>query len=237
MRYHFYYDRVESTMSAYQKLKEITEEPLVVRAGTQLSGIGRADHIWLSPPGGLWLTFDIKLASSIPSFALYAGFCLHKCLEQTFSPLRDKLAIKWTNDLMYGPQKLGGILCRFQPRNSTYQVGVGLNTNNSIDPLLGKFGAVALKDILGFEVDNEYLCNLIVRTVDENLAHTSSTLGYITYCNDHLFGKGRIAEMEMGGLRVQAEILGIDPSGALLIRKEMGELVTVHTGSILTFLD
>jgi len=237
MRYHFFYDSVESTMSEYNKLKEITEEPLVVRAGTQLSGIGRADHIWLSPPGGLWLTFDIMLASSIPSFALYAGYCLHQCLGQVYSPLTDHLSIKWTNDLMFDKQKLGGILCRFQPKNSTYQVGIGLNTNNAIDPQLGKFGAISLHDILGFDIDNEYLCNFIVRAMEENIAHTRSSLIYITYCNDHLFGKGRVAVLEMGGLHVQAEILGIDPSGALLIRKEMGELVTVHTGSILTFLD
>jgi len=60
---------------------------------------------------------------------------------------------------------------------------------------------------------------------------------YLNYCNDYLFGKGRIALLETGGTNLEAEIIEIDESGALLTRNEKGELITVHTGSILKFLN
>lgn len=237
MRNYFYYEQSDNTMIEYQKLKELYDIPIAVRTGTQRSGIGRADHIWLSPPGGLWFSFDIHLPYSLPSFALYTGACLHKGLIRLFSSLQGHLSLKWTNDLMYDQQKLGGILCRYNQRNSLYQIGMGINTNNSIDPELGKFGAVALKDILGFKIDNEWLCRLLINEIERHLREGGNELSFLTYCNDNLFGKGRWAVVEMGGLKTPAEILGIDTSGALLIRKKMGEYNRVHTGSILYFLD
>lgn len=224
-------------MSEYQKLKGIYDTPVAVRAGTQQSGIGRADHIWLSPPGGLWFSFDMVMPVSVPSFALYTGACLHKTMLELFAPLHGHLSLKWTNDLMYDQLKLGGILCRYNQRNSLYQIGIGINTNNEIDANLGKFGAVALKDILGFEIANEWLCRMLIREMEENVIHNGNELTFLTYCNENLFGKGQWAVIEMGGLKINAEILGIDNSGALLIRKEMGEYNRVHTGSILYFLN
>lgn len=224
-------------MVEYQKLKELYDVPIALRAGTQRSGIGRADHIWLSPYGGLWFSFDIHLSFSLPSFALYAGACLHKCLISLFSALEGHLTLKWTNDLMYDDKKLGGILCRYNQRNSLYQIGVGINTNNAIDPDLGKFGAVALGDILNFKISNECLCRMLITEMEENLIKDDSELSFLTYCNDNLFGKGRWAVVEMGGLKTNAEILGIDASGALMIRREMGEYNRIHTGSILYFLE
>jgi BirA family biotin operon repressor/biotin-[acetyl-CoA-carboxylase] ligase len=237
MRSFFYYDQLDSTMSEYQRLRELNDTPLAVRAGTQADGIGRADHIWLSPPGGLWFTFDIKLDHSIPSFALFTGYCLHHCLEKMFSPMQGKLKIKWTNDIMYDDHKLGGILCRYQQSKKMYTIGIGLNTNNPIDGNLGKFGAINLAGILGFEISNIHLFRAIIKGMEGYTWVMNQEMTYLTYCNEHLFGKNRWAVLEMGGLKVKAEIIGIDKSGALIIRKEMGEYLSMHTGSILEFLD
>lgn len=237
MRNYFYYDELDSTMNEYQRLKECTDTLISVRAGTQADGIGRAKHIWLSPPGGLWFTFDIAYDHSIPSFALFAGFCIHNCLSTLFEPLQNKLKIKWTNDIMYDNHKLGGILCRYQQAKQIYTVGIGINTNNEIDAKLGKFGAISLAQILGFPVSNSYLCKAMIKCLEGHCWEIEDELGYLTYCNENLFGKGRWAKLEIGGLMVMAEIIGIDKSGALIIRKEMGEFVPMHTGSILEFID
>jgi len=224
-------------MSEYQKLKEIDDNSLVVRAGTQKDGIGRNDHIWLSPPSGLWFTFDLTLDKSIPSFALYAGFCVHSCLERLFSPLIGRLKIKWTNDIILDGKKLCGILCRYQSAKQTYIIGIGINTNNEIEPTLGKFGAISLKQALGFEIDNRELCRNLVTSIEVHCKSSLDNMSFLTYSNNHLFGKGRLAKLESGGLSMIAEIIGIDPSGALLIRNEMGDFTYMHTGSILEFID
>ncbi|HOE54968.1 MAG TPA: biotin--[acetyl-CoA-carboxylase] ligase [Candidatus Cloacimonas acidaminovorans] len=237
MRNYFYYDILDNTMREYNFLKELCEEPLCVRAGAQNEGLGRANHIWLSPSGGLWFTFDYENNRSLPSFALYLGFCIHQCLQSLFEPLQGKLQIKWTNDIIFSNRKLGGILCNYQPAKRTYIAGIGLNTNNEIDAELGKFGAISLKDILGFEVSNDELCRLIIKSVEDNCRFMENKKTYIDYCNAHLFGKGRFALLEMGGINIEAEIIEIDSNGALSIRNEKGELIAVHTGSILQFLD
>jgi BirA family biotin operon repressor/biotin-[acetyl-CoA-carboxylase] ligase len=237
MRNYFYYDLLDSTMLEYKRLKELNAEPLCVQAKTQNDGFGRANHIWLSPPGGLWFTFDYENNRTLPSFALYLGFCIHQCLQSLFVTLKDKLQIKWTNDIIYSGYKLGGILCHYYQDRRMYIAGVGINTNNEIDSELGKFGAICLKDILGFEVSNKELCRLIIKTVEDNCVYMDEQSSYLNYCNDYLFGKGRIALLETGGTNLEAEIIEIDESGALLTRNEKGELITVHTGSILKFLN
>ncbi|MDD4310712.1 MAG: biotin--[acetyl-CoA-carboxylase] ligase [Candidatus Cloacimonetes bacterium] len=236
MRKYYYYDELDSTMSEYLRLKESIDSPIVVRAATQKDGIGRANHIWLSPPGGLWFTFDLYLEHSVPSFALYVGFCIHECLLSLFVNLQNKLKIKWTNDIIYDDHKLGGILCRYVPAKKTYTIGIGLNTNNAIDKNLGKFGAVSLKDIIGFDVSNRYLCQSLIESIESKDKNLSSDLSYLTYCNENLFGKGRWARIELGGLTIEAEVIGIDINGALIIRKDMGEYISIHTGTILDFI-
>lgn len=224
-------------MNEYLRLKEIGSDPICVRAGTQNDGIGRGDHVWISPPGGLWFTFDIVYKIPTPSFALFTGFCLHHCMEMLFQPLQEELKIKWTNDIIFAGKKLGGILCRYQPSKNLYTIGIGINTNNDIDPNLGKFGAISLKQILGFEVSNTFLCRALIKGIEEQCQTKATNLNYLTYCNNQLFGKGRLANIEVSGLEIKAEILGIDSSGALLVRKEMGELISIHSGSIIDFVD
>lgn len=237
MRNFYYYDKLDSTMLEYHRLKEINDRPLAVRVGTQDDGIGRANHIWLSPPGGLWFTFDYEYTKALPSFSLYLGFCIHKCLISLFEPLNGKLKIKWTNDIIYGGRKLGGILCHYLAGKRTYVIGIGLNTNNEIDSELGKLGATNLKDVLGFEISNSELCRQIIFSVEDNCKYMEDEMVYLTYCNENLFGRDRRALVESGGINIEAEITGIAPSGALLIRNDWGDLISVHTGSIIDFLD
>ncbi|MBP9037689.1 MAG: hypothetical protein KBG38_07975, partial [Candidatus Cloacimonas sp.] len=75
------------------------------------------------------------------------------------------------------------------------------------------------------------------KSVEDNCRFMENKKTYIDYCNAHLFGKGRFALLEMGGINIEAEIIEIDNNGALSIRNEKGELIAMHTGSILQFLD
>lgn len=227
----FYYDELDSTMLEHKRLQEHCKGLICVRANTQDDGKGRDDRIWLSPPGGLWITFDLKYPTVVPSFALFLGYCLHRELIRLFAPLQDGLSIKWTNDIMYKGKKLGGILCKNHPGH--YIIGIGLNTNNEIDPELGKFGAISLKQILNCEISNEQLCYSVIEAVESHEKVLSHSITYITYCNEHLFGRNSMAQIDVGTAPFEAEILGIDLTGALIIRKSRGEIVNVHSGSIL----
>lgn len=235
-RSYFYYDSLDSTMLEYQRLQEacLNKALICVQAGSQARGVGRLEKEWISPPGGLWFTFNLRIPQVLNSFPLYIGFCIHDTLGKVFSPLEDKLQIKWTNDIIYDGKKLGGTLCQHRP--GLYTIGIGINTNNEIDSELGKFGAVSLKSILGFEVSNSYLCQILVASIEDHLRYLNHEISYITYCNEHLFGKNRMAEIDVGTTPFTAEILGLDLHGALIIRKNMGEIVNLHSGSIMKIL-
>jgi BirA family transcriptional regulator, biotin operon repressor / biotin---[acetyl-CoA-carboxylase] ligase len=228
----FYYDELDSSMLEYQRLRESCQGLICVRSGRQKDGMGRSGAVWHSPPGGLWFTFDLPYPEPVPSFALFAGYCLHRELSRLFAPLNGKLKIKWTNDIMYEGLKIGGTLCKHHPGRFT--VGIGINTNNEIDATLGKFGAISLSKILGCEISNEQLCMNLIRAVESQEKVLAHSITYITYCNEHLFGRNCMAEITEGVKPYQAEILGIDLQGALIIRKDRGEIINLHSGSILS---
>ena len=79
MRNYYYYDKLDSTMLEYQRLKEVNDLPLAVRAGTQKDGVGRANRIWLSPPGGLWFTLIMNIIN-LYLLLPYIWACIHQCL-------------------------------------------------------------------------------------------------------------------------------------------------------------
>jgi biotin-(acetyl-CoA carboxylase) ligase len=133
---------------------------------------------------------------------------------------------------MHKDKKLGGILCKSHP--GRYTVGIGINTNNKIDPELGKFGAISLKEIMNCDISNEELCYSLISAVEAQEKVLSHSITYVTYCNEHLFGRNAMAQIDVGTTPFEAEILGIDLSGALIIKKSRGEIVNLHTGSILS---
>jgi biotin-[acetyl-CoA-carboxylase] ligase BirA-like protein len=231
-RSYFFYDVLDSTMLEYQRLQEVHSGLICVRAGTQADGVGRSDKAWFSPPGGLWFTFDFLYPELVASFGLYVGYCIHHALSKEFALLKGKLQIKWTNDIIYEGRKLGGLLCKHM--GDKYYVGIGINTNNQIDCSLGKFGAVSMKEILGFDVSNEELCHTLIQAVENHRKVLAHDISYITYCNEHLFGRNCQAIIDVGTVPFEAEILGIDLHGALIVRKNMGEIVNIHSGSIMS---
>jgi len=231
-RTYFYYDLLDSTMQEYNRLRLHNAGLMSIRCGQQKDGVGRNGGAWLSPPGGLWFTFDIHYSGFVASFGLYTGYCLHRELCNLFSPLSDKLQIKWTNDIMYDGKKLGGLLCQSRP--GYYTIGIGINTNNGIDKNLGKFGMISLKEILGCDISNDQLCYSLINAVEKNERLLSHEITYITYCNEHLFGKNHLALIDVGTNPFEAEILGLDLKGSLILRKNMGEIVNINSGSILS---
>jgi len=107
-----------------------------VRAGTQSGGRGRFGRVFVSDPGGLWISAVLPAEGSLQSwagFSLMVGIHLVRMLEGLEVP---GARLRWPNDLMSGPKKLGGLLIE-QSSRQTLIVGLGLNVKNApwaIDP-------------------------------------------------------------------------------------------------------
>ncbi|MCX6100699.1 MAG: biotin--[acetyl-CoA-carboxylase] ligase, partial [Candidatus Bipolaricaulota bacterium] len=103
-----------------------------VAADEQTAGRGRHGRSWLSPTGGLYVTFIVPNDGLI---ALRAGLAAARAVEDLSIPVR----LKWPNDLIVSERKLGGIL--IETARDVALVGVGINLEESpID------GATSLRD-------------------------------------------------------------------------------------------
>lgn len=230
MKLDYRFGSIENTMLEHDKLRNISgvDTQITVRADVQTSGTGRSGHAWYSPHGGLWFTFDVPCAGFEPSFALYAGYCLHSLLQRLFG-LPD-LRVKWTNDLYWNDLKLAGILCKHQPASKGYVVGLGLNTNNTPDARMGELKATSLRTILGETVSNDWLQKLYIHEVVSQTTLLEDTSQYLRYCDEHLYGKGLKACVEGPDGMLEGVIRGIDNNGHLLVEGDV--LHSVSFGSI-----
>lgn len=236
MRAEYYFENVESTMLEYERIRGITPglSHVTVRAGAQSSGLGRSGHHWHSPQGGLWFTFDLYHPQATQSFALFAGSCLHRLLNELYD-IPD-LKIKWTNDLYYKNQKLAGILCRYQMIERYYVIGIGINTNNVEDADARLYNGVKLANIIGDGISNQHLMQLYIQKVNDLAHELTNPQIYLDYCNRHLYGKDCWARIDLGSDMVCGTIDSIDADGSLILLTPekmnitFGSVISIDTG-------
>lgn len=127
------FDEVDSTHAMALRLIDQVEveglvlRPTVVLAGAQSRGTGRGGRRWLSPRGGLylsWLSSGIgdEVANRLPMLAAAAACATLADAGAT------EARIKWPNDILVDDRKLAGILvhCR---RGTANRVTVSLGVN------------------------------------------------------------------------------------------------------------
>lgn len=104
----------DSTLSTNDDAKRAAADKSIKRAvfiaSEQTAGRGRKGRVWVSPAGGLYMTFlvrpDIE-AESVPGITLMAAV---KTCEAIESVSQLKAEIKWPNDVLISGRKLAGIL-------------------------------------------------------------------------------------------------------------------------------
>jgi BirA family biotin operon repressor/biotin-[acetyl-CoA-carboxylase] ligase len=104
-------------------------EGLVLVAEAQTAGRGRLGRRWQSPPGTA-LTFSVLLrpagvpAASLGWLPLLAGVAVASAVTEVTAV---ETRLKWPNDLLVGPAKLGGILA--EGWDGAIVVGAGINVS------------------------------------------------------------------------------------------------------------
>ena len=118
-------DEVDSTQRVAADLPPWS----AVLAVHQTGGRGQRERRFTSDPGGLYLTAVVPFdgdAAGWRGFALAIGRAAMNVL--TDLGVQD-LRLRWPNDLMIGPRKVGGILVE-QGGPHTLLVGIGINVTN-----------------------------------------------------------------------------------------------------------
>ncbi|HOH47494.1 MAG TPA: biotin--[acetyl-CoA-carboxylase] ligase [Candidatus Cloacimonadota bacterium] len=228
----FHYDVLDSTMKEYERLCGIEiSSAKIVRADRQSQGLGRGANQWDSSLGGLWFTFDLFYPELVDSFALYVGVCLHRSLLSLFDGMKPHLRIKWPNDLFYDDRKLAGILCKHSVETG-YVIGIGINTNNTIENPDLVQNTASLTQIIGSPVSNNELMHIFMLSIVENLSQIKNPSLYLDYCNDNLYGMGRYATVNMFENKSRGIIRGLDNSGAVLLETSDGQIKAFNAGGL-----
>jgi BirA family biotin operon repressor/biotin-[acetyl-CoA-carboxylase] ligase len=118
-------DEVDSTQRAAADLPPWT----AVVAAVQTGGRGQRDRSFTSDKGGLYVTAVVPFdgdGAGWRGFALAIGRAVVNELAQLGV---EDLRLRWPNDVMIGPRKVGGILVE-QGGPRTLLVGIGLNITN-----------------------------------------------------------------------------------------------------------
>lgn len=236
-----WFDSIDST-NTRAKIMALQGAPhgTVLIADSQTGGRGRLGRSFHSPAGsGIYLSVILRPqchASELMHLTCATGVAMCDAVESACS-LRP--GIKWTNDLVIGKRKLGGILTELSLESNGFAafavVGIGINCNQNTSDFPNDIQSIATS--LSMETGNPISRPSVISAMITHLEIMSRCL---------LTQKHRIMERyRCDCITVGQEIsvvcgrnirhgtaLSIDDDGALLVRFADGHTECVNSGEV-----
>lgn len=236
-----YFDTIDSTNTRAKELG-LTGAPhgTAVLAGRQTAGRGRLGRSFHSLDGqGIYLSMVLRPgchASQLMHLTCAVGVAVCNAIEAV-AGLRP--GIKWTNDLVFGKRKLGGILTELSldsGGNVNFAVvGIGINCTQKVADFPEDIRGIAtsLFEITGNEVGVPRLAAAILTFLlamsDKLLSHREEILAQ--YRKDCVT-LGKEISVVTPTLVRHGIAVDIDPDGALLVDFHDGHRETVNSGEV-----
>ncbi len=236
-----FYETVTSTQTIAKEMAvKGAEHGTLIVADEQTKGRGRLVREWYSPKGtGLW--YSIIIRPEIPlqnagQLTLLTAVAIVKAIEQTAGL---KPQIKWPNDILINGRKVCGILTELQAEENRVQsviIGIGMNVNQ--DP--GDFPET-LQNIatsLKIEADKQIsrvkllqnFCYQFEQLLNLYTAEGFSPVKTLWETYTMSIDRQITARTLKGNYTGYA--MGIDDSGALLLRRDDGEIMHIYSADI-----
>lgn len=239
----YYFPELKSTNiiakeKALHRAEGIEEGTLII-AERQSAGKGRLGRKWFSPVGGIWLSVILypQLSPSyISRITLMTAVAAVKAIKIC---TQIKSQIKWPNDILINEKKVCGILTEMSAELdiiSWVVVGIGINVN--IDhrefPEDIQENTISLKEVSGKEILRVKLAQTFLQEFEKyyeilKRREFSSVLKEWKLYSHTL---GRKIRVDTGEKIITGEAVDINEEGALILKKEDGELVEILSGTI-----
>ncbi len=221
-------------------------EGVVLAAEEQTAGRGRMGRSWVSPPRAA-LTFSVLVRPDTVAPArrgwlpLLAGVSAASAVRAAAGV---EARLKWPNDVLAGPAKLGGILA--EAAGHAVVIGIGLNVSTGAGELPppgptpgGALAATSLLALGSAKLDREPLLTAILaafehwyqawRQVGGDPDRCGLRAEYTSLCATI----GREVRVELpGGQLLSGLAVGVDSDGRLLVRVSSGAEVPVAAGDV-----
>ncbi len=208
----------------------------VVAASRQTKGRGRLGRAWESPTNrGLYVSILLRPDLAMREagrLTILSSVATVDAVEQIagFRP-----QIKWPNDLLVEGRKLAGLLIETEPvgtRLAFAVVGIGLNVGQETDDfsLEVRGLATSLRLVKGEAFRRADVLVALLKAFDRRLAAPFAEVRAAWEESSLTLGQQVTLTTSRGVKKGQA--MGLDESGALLLRGESGEVETVTAGDM-----
>ncbi len=203
----------------------------VFLADRQTNGRGRGDHSFLSPVGGLYVSYLFH-----PDGAAEKTHITVAAAVAVTEALRDVCGIharvKWVNDVYLDGRKAAGILAEGAVEDGGYRfavVGIGINLKD----VCGKIGiadiATSVEEKNGIVPKRRVLLTAVLSRFREALANEEETMKKY---KDACFVIGTDVEVSDGEAVYDAHVTGMTEDGALVLRMTDGREKILHAGEV-----
>ncbi len=230
------FDETASTNDITQHLaRNGAREGLVVFAESQTRGRGRHGRVWASPRGkGLW--FSVLLRPAFPPRAaqritVAAAVAVARAVRRVTG---EDARIKWPNDVTMRDQKIAGILTELHAEADEILfaiLGVGIDVNCTREELPDI--ATSLQIETGKPHDRTALAAAVLSELDDCY---QAALTEFERVSDEWAGLcttlGRQIVVTMGSRRIEGHAQALDGDGALLLRRDNGQIERILAGDV-----
>ncbi|MEI8314709.1 MAG: biotin--[acetyl-CoA-carboxylase] ligase [Verrucomicrobiota bacterium] len=210
------FEETTSTNDAVQRLVQ-SREGLVVFAESQTKGRGRHGRAWVSPRGkGLWFSVLLRPKFPLPRLTIAASVAVARVAGL-------EARIKWPNDVTLNGRKIAGILT--ETRQNVAILGIGLNVNCRDED----FPAELRELVSGLTcADRPGLAARLLMELDALYAQVADDFSSISAEWARLCTTlGKQIAVRMGERRIEGHAQALDEDGALLIRRDNGQIERV----------
>lgn len=234
-----YFSTIDSTNTRAKVMAaQGAPQGTVLIAGHQSGGRGRLGRSFHSPEGmGIYLSVILRPdcnAQDLMHLTCAAGVAMCDAVEAAagFRP-----GIKWTNDLIWGKRKLGGILTELSLKNDgtvDYAVvGIGLNCRQQEAdfPEDIRHIAASLSMAAAHPVDPACLAAAMVNALHD-MAENLFCESWIHRYQQDCLTVGQEISLVRGDTVRHGTALGVDAEGALVVRFSDGHQEAVSSGEV-----
>ncbi len=208
----------------------------LVAAARQTKGRGRLGRSWESPPErGLYVSLLLRPSLSVAQagqLTILSSVAMVDAIEAV-SCLRPQ--IKWPNDLMIGGRKLAGLLIETEPKGSRLAfavIGMGINVRHDAEDFSPEVRSLATSLYLatGHLYRRADLLVALLHAFEKRLSNPFAEVREAWAASSLTLGQQVTLTTVRG--RKYGQAVGLDESGALLLRGDSGEVETVTAGDM-----
>lgn len=236
-----YFSQLDSTNDRLKILaRQGAEHGTVLIADYQTGGHGRMGRTFLSPEGvGIYLSILLRPDCAPKDLMhLTCAAAAHMC-DAVENAAGFRPGIKWTNDLVYGRRKLGGILTelRLNANGSVDYaiIGIGINCcqkeTDFAPEIRDMAGSLAM--VTGKEIDR----SRVAAAMMESLYHMDLSLltgkaDMLRRYRERCITIGQDISLVRGDEIRYGKALDVDANGALVVKFPDGTVEAVNSGEV-----